>query len=129
VQVEGTTPTRVRAFDGLRGLAVAAVVCFHAQLPGARGGFLGVSAFFTLSGYLITTLLLDERERSGRVSLSAFWSRRARRLLPAAFLALAAIVVFGSSVATADQARALRGDVLSALAHAANWRFYLSGQS
>jgi peptidoglycan/LPS O-acetylase OafA/YrhL len=129
VQVEGTTPTRVRAFDGLRGLAVAAVVCFHAQLPGARGGFLGVSAFFTLSGYLITTLLLDERERSGRVSLSAFWSRRARRLLPAAFLALAAIVVFGSSVATADQARALRGDVLSALAHAANWRFYFSGQS
>jgi peptidoglycan/LPS O-acetylase OafA/YrhL len=124
-----TGRTRVRAFDGLRGLAVAAVLLFHSQLSGAKGGFLGVSAFFTLSGYLITSLLLDEHARHGRISLRGFWSRRARRLLPAAYVALAGVVVFGATVATVSQARALRGDVLSAIAYVANWHFYFSGQS
>jgi len=54
---------RVRALDGLRGLAVAAVMCFHARVFGMHGGFLGVSAFFTLSGFLITSLLLAEHAR------------------------------------------------------------------
>jgi peptidoglycan/LPS O-acetylase OafA/YrhL len=121
--------TRNRAWDGLRGLAVAAVVCFHAQLAGARGGFLGVSAFFTLSGYLITSLLLDERARNGTNSLGGFWSRRARRLLPAAYLALAGVIVYGATVASGDQVRALRGDVYSALAYVANWHFYFAGRS
>ena len=62
---------RVRAFDGVRGLAVIAVILFHSKLSGARGGFLGVSAFFTLSGYLITSLLLGEHARTGRVALGA----------------------------------------------------------
>ncbi len=108
-----TLTTRVGAFDGLRGLAIAAVLLFHAQISWARGGFLGVSAFFTLSGYLITSLLLDERARTGAVSLRTFWSRRARRLLPAAYLAIAGILLFGATVATVDQLRSLRGDVVS----------------
>ncbi len=121
--------TRVRAFDGIRGLAVIAVVCFHAQFGDARGGFLGVSAFFTLSGYLITSLLLGEHRRTGRLSLRGFWSRRARRLLPAAYLAIGGVLAFGATVATVDQLRSLRDDVFAALAYVANWRFYLSGRS
>jgi peptidoglycan/LPS O-acetylase OafA/YrhL len=120
---------RVRALDGLRGLAVAAVMCFHARVLGMRGGFLGVSAFFTLSGFLITSLLLAEHDRSGRIRLRNFWARRARRLLPAALLALAGIVAFGATIATADQQRALRGDVLSALGYVANWHFLAVGRS
>lgn len=124
-----TTATRVRAFDGLRGLAIAAVLLFHAQISWARGGFLGVSAFFTLSGYLITSLLLDEHGRAGAISLRTFWSRRARRLLPAAYVAIAGVLLYGATVATVDQVRSLRGDVVSALAYVANWHFYFVGRS
>ncbi len=117
------------ALDGLRGLAVAAVLLFHAQYQWAGGGFLGVSAFFTLSGFLITTLLLVERDVNGHVSLRTFWVRRARRLLPAAFLALAGILLFGAFVANPVQQANLRWDVLSALGYVANWRFVLHHQS
>ncbi|HEY4376365.1 MAG TPA: acyltransferase, partial [Acidimicrobiales bacterium] len=72
---------RIPALDGLRGLAVAAVVMYHFEH--LRGGFLGVDLFFVLSGYLITALLLAEWGRTGTISLAAFWERRARRLLPA----------------------------------------------
>ena len=71
------------ALDGLRAVAVLAVLAFHGGMPWARGGFLGVDAFFVLSGYLITGLLLAEWEQYGRIDLRAFWVRRARRLLPA----------------------------------------------
>src|SRR5712691_8655891 len=72
--------------DGLRGLAVAAVLLFHDGR--LRGGFLGVSTFFTLSGYLITRLLLSEWHRANRISLRSFYARRVRRLLPAALTGL-----------------------------------------
>ncbi len=121
--------TRVPAWDGLRGLAVLGVLLFHSELGFARGGYLGVSAFFTLSGFLITSLLLAEHRRGGRIGLRGFWARRARRLLPAAFVALAGLVLFGATVATPDQVRSLRGDVLAALGYVANWRFYATGQS
>ena len=74
------------ALDGIRGIAVAAVLCFHAGFSWATGGFLGVSTFFTLSGFLITTLLLRERIVTGRLRLGAFWIRRFRRLMPAALV-------------------------------------------
>src|SRR5437867_4233690 len=82
------------ALDGLRALAVAAVIAYHLGLPWARGGYLGVDLFFVLSGFLITGLLFAEREGTGRVELGAFYARRARRLLPALFLVLAAVVVY-----------------------------------
>ena len=129
MQLTTTALPRIRALDGLRGLAVGAVLAYHCGFGWARGGFLGVSLFFTLSGYLITSLLLAERQATGRIALGAFWSRRARRLLPAALVALAGIVVFGASVATGSQLRGLRGDVLGALAYVANWRFVLAGTS
>ena len=117
------------ALDGLRGLAVAAVLVFHGGFRWAAGGYLGVSAFFTLSGFLITTLLLTEWRTSGRISLRRFWSRRLRRLMPAALVGLAGIVAFGALVADGDQLRELRGDVLAALGYMANWRFIVSNQS
>ena len=69
--------------DGLRALAIIAVVAYHVGLPGVDGGFVGVDVFFVISGYLITTLLWGELRRSGRVSWADFYARRVRRLLPA----------------------------------------------
>src|SRR5690349_8533156 len=82
------------ALDGLRALAVGAVLLYHADIPWLPGGFLGVEAFFTLSGYLITALLLAEWRVAGQVDLAAFWLRRARRLLPALFLLIAGVLAF-----------------------------------
>ncbi len=122
-------PPFLPALEGLRGLAVVAVVLFHARISWARGGFLGVSAFFTLSGFLITSLLLAEHHHSGRVSVGGFWRRRARRLLPAALVTVAAVAVLTPALGTGAQQRNLLGDVAGALGYAANWRFVLSGQS
>ena len=115
--------------DGLRGLAVLAVICFHGNWPWMRGGYLGVSLFFTLSGFLITSLLLVEHRRHGGNSLRGFWSRRFRRLLPAAWLTLLAVVVAGWFLLDAAQVVSFRGDVLASLAQVANWRFLLAGVS
>jgi len=95
--VEATTPGSIGApreirpdLEGLRGVAVIGVVLFHLGAPWAAGGFVGVDAFFVLSGFLITGLILRERERTGRINLAAFYARRVRRILPAA---LATIMV------------------------------------
>ncbi len=114
---------RAVALDGLRGLAVAAVLVYHLDVAWLPGGFLGVSLFFTLSGYLITTLLLAEIERTGTVRVGAFWARRARRLLPASLGALVLAVVVAATVADAGPVRSLPGDVAASLAEVANWRF------
>jgi peptidoglycan/LPS O-acetylase OafA/YrhL len=79
--------------EGLRGIAVALVVLFHAHLLGAVGGFIGVDAFYVLSGFLITGLLLRELATNGRLDLVAFYGRRARRILPAATVAIVVILV------------------------------------
>jgi peptidoglycan/LPS O-acetylase OafA/YrhL len=73
------------ALDGLRAVAVAAVLLFHADLPWMEGRHLGVTVFFTLSGFLITGLLLAEHHETGTLDLKAFWARRARRPVPAMF--------------------------------------------
>ncbi len=115
--------------DGLRGLAVAAVLLFHAGYGWAEGGYLGVSAFFTLSGFLITTLLLAERARTGGVSLGAFWVRRARRLLPAALAGIALGVAYVLTTGDDVAIDRVRGDALAALAYVANWRFVWTDRS
>jgi peptidoglycan/LPS O-acetylase OafA/YrhL len=116
------------ALDGIRGLAVSAVLLFHAGFPWARGGYLGVSTFFTLSGFLITTLLLTEHRATGRIALGRFWSRRARRLLPASALTLAAVAV-GARSFDVLATPGLRGDLLASLLQVANWRFIVEGRS
>jgi len=117
------------ALDGIRGLAVAAVLAYHAGMPWARGGFLGVDAFFVLSGYLITSLLLAEWRSEGGIGLVAFWSRRARRLLPALFLMLAGVGIYAAVIARPEELDRLRGDALATIGYVANWRPVLSGQS
>jgi peptidoglycan/LPS O-acetylase OafA/YrhL len=109
----------VPALDGLRGVAVVGVLAFH--LGHLRGGFLGVDLFFVLSGFLITSLLLVEREGSGRIDLRAFWARRARRLLPALFVLLAAVALYAATRPAGLAMAGLRGDALATLGYVANW--------
>jgi peptidoglycan/LPS O-acetylase OafA/YrhL len=107
--------------DGLRAIAVLAVIAFHLGFDWAPGGMLGVGVFFTLSGYLITDILLAQLNARGRIKLTAFWLARARRLLPALFVMLAIVVawvtVFGP--AQPDQ---FREGVLSAIFYVNNWQ-------
>ncbi|HSO95760.1 MAG TPA: acyltransferase [Acidimicrobiia bacterium] len=118
-----------RALDGLRGVAVLAVVLYHFAPGVAPGGFLGVDVFFVLSGFLITSLLVNELEGTRRVSLPAFWRRRARRLLPALFLVLAAIGVWALLLHNHVQAHNVANDALAAVGYIANWHFISSGQT
>jgi peptidoglycan/LPS O-acetylase OafA/YrhL len=106
--------------DGLRALAVGAVVAFHLDLGWAQGGLLGVGVFFTLSGYLITDLLLGQYERTGGLQLADFWLRRARRLLPALFVMLAVVVAW---VTLLDRSLlpAVRGAVGASMLYVTNW--------
>ena len=114
--------------DGLRAIAVLAVIAFHEQLGWAPGGLLGVGVFFTLSGYLITDLLLGQWSARGRVQLADFWARRARRLLPAVFVLLAVVTAW---VTIADRARlgSLRGAVGAAATYSSNWFLIVQNQS
>src|SRR6185437_9596718 len=120
---------RVPALDGLRGLAVAAVVANHFSPRQLRGGWLGVDIFFVLSGYLITTLLLDEHAAHGRLDLRAFYSRRIRRLLPALILLLLIVSAVTRAAPNTPGFGDVRGDGASALAYFANWHFIAVGAS
>lgn len=112
------------ALDGIRALAVLAVVVFHANESWLTGGFLGVDVFFVVSGFLITALLVGERERSGIVDLRAFWARRARRLLPALALVLAVTTLY-AVVVLGDQLLTHLREVLAAVAYVTNWDLIL----
>jgi peptidoglycan/LPS O-acetylase OafA/YrhL/lysophospholipase L1-like esterase len=118
----------VPALDGLRALAVLAVVVYHANHQWLGGGFLGVEVFFVISGYLITLLLIAERERSGTVSLGNFWLRRARRLLPALFTLLLGTTMY-CALFDRDRLGMLRGDVVSGFLYVSNWFQIWSGSS
>lgn len=117
------------ALDGIRGIGLLLVMMYHAEVEWAPGAFLWVSTFFTLSGYLITTLMIAEHRRTGSVGIRAFWVRRMRRLMPAAMVTLVAVVLFGAFVADAAQLDRLRGDGLAALLYVANWRFVVTETS
>ena len=106
--------------DGMRALAVVAVMIYHANSDWLPGGFLGVEMFFVISGYLITLLLIAERERSYRISLKQFWIRRARRLLPAAYT-LMLLVTTWTALFERDALGQLRGDVVAGLFYVSNW--------
>ena len=114
--------------DGLRALAVLAVIAYHEQLGWAPGGLLGVGVFFTLSGYLITDLLLGQWARSGALNLGDFWLRRARRLLPALFVMLAVVTAW-ITVASPARLASLRGAVAGAATYSSNWYYIYTHSS
>ena len=116
------------ALDGWRGFTIWFAICVHAGYFTA-GGVLSLDTFFVLSGFLITGLLVREWGRSRTIKLPAFWARRARRLLPALFVVLAAVLVYAAVFAPALGLDQLRADVLASLGYVVNWHFIASGQS
>ncbi|MGZ4726740.1 MAG: acyltransferase family protein [Acidimicrobiales bacterium] len=118
----------VPALDGLRALAVAAVLLYHGDVSWMPGGFLGVEVFFVISGYLITALLLAERQTTGGTAFLRFWARRARRLLPALFALLTAVAIAWLVWHPGEVAR-IRGDLVASLAYVTNWYQIIVGQS
>ncbi|MFM7253992.1 MAG: acyltransferase family protein [Ilumatobacteraceae bacterium] len=116
------------ALDGVRALSVIAVILYHAGFDWMHGGFFGVEVFFVVSGFLITSLLIEERDRHGRVDLRQFWIRRWRRLLPALFAMMTAVGVWAVFFGSAEQHTQLRRDFPWALGYVANWGTVLSQQ-
>ncbi|WP_344505770.1 acyltransferase family protein [Dactylosporangium maewongense] len=113
---------RLPALDGVRAVALCAVLLVHGMPGLLPGGFLGVDLFFVLSGFLITSLLLREAETTGRISLGGFWLRRARRLLPALLLMVAFVLLTARWLLPAQDPAPLRTDAVAALTYWANWR-------
>ena len=114
--------------DGLRALAVVAVMVYHANHEWLSGGFLGVEVFFVISGYLITLLMIGEHERVGKVRLGQFWKRRFRRLLPALFVMMGALALYLAIAYRRPQGRT-RGDFLGGVFYGSNWYQIVVGQS
>jgi peptidoglycan/LPS O-acetylase OafA/YrhL len=113
--------------EGLRAIAVLAVVLFHAEIPGFTGGFVGVDVFFVISGFLITGLLWREASSSGTVRLARFYGARARRLLPASALVGVFIMVSSVLLLPPLTARTAIGDGIASALYVSNYRFALQG--
>ncbi|GAB3876493.1 acyltransferase family protein [Terrabacter terrigena] len=121
-------PARIEGLDGLRALAITGVLVYHLNAAWLPGGFLGVDVFFVVSGFLITTLLVREHHRTGRIALGRFWVRRARRLLPALVLVVLTSVLIARLVSQdllVDVARQMVG----ALTFSTNWLEVTAGTS
>jgi peptidoglycan/LPS O-acetylase OafA/YrhL len=113
--------SHIAALDGLRAVAVLAVMAFHFGVGWLPGGFIGVDVFYVLSGFLITGLLLAEWRRSASIRLGTFWARRARRLLPCLVLVLVAVSLWVRYLAPPGTYPGYRMDALSALFYFSNW--------
>jgi peptidoglycan/LPS O-acetylase OafA/YrhL len=109
------------SLDGLRALSVGVVLLYHAGFSWMHGGFFGVEVFFVVSGFLITSLLLDESDRNGHVSFRQFWLRRARRLFPALYAVLVAVAVWAAVAGSAEQQSQLRRDIPWSVFYVNNW--------
>lgn len=116
------------SLDGIRALSLIGILLYHSGFTWARGGYLGVTVFFVLSGFLITSLLVRERDLTGRIKLGAFWRRRARRLGPA-MLGLLALVAVLSAAGVLSSPASLAGDAIATSTWMANWWFITSGQT
>ncbi len=113
--------THIPALDGLRGLAVAAVVLYHFAPQLVPAGFIGVDVFLVLSGFLITSLALEEVDRTKTMSAPGFFARRARRLLPAAIATIVVVVIIARILDHGSVDTSLRGQAVASLTYIANW--------
>jgi peptidoglycan/LPS O-acetylase OafA/YrhL len=120
IPVHGPVMPSLPAIDGLRAVAVTAVLLYHLPEAWLPGGFLGVDVFFVISGFLITSILTAEAQRTGRIGLRHFWLRRARRLLPALFCMLV-VVVAVSAIFARDALSLLASDLPAVLGYFTNW--------
>src|SRR5215211_7372547 len=127
-EAKGVRLPYMPGLDGLRALAVSAVLIYHAQPQWLPGGFLGVDVFFVISGYLIASLLLAEWRQQGHIDLKAFWLGRARRLLPALYLLLAVTLAF-AVLFLPDEVARLRADAIAAFGYVTNWYLVFGHQS
>ena len=119
---------RIEGLDGVRALAIIGVLVYHLDAAWLPGGFLGVDVFFVVSGFLITTLLVREHRRTGRVALTNFWVRRARRLLPALVLCVVTSVLI-ARVVSADLLVDVGRQMVGALTFSTNWLEITAGSS
>ncbi|MGH8869670.1 MAG: acyltransferase family protein [Actinomycetes bacterium] len=108
--------------EGLRAVAVGAVLLFHAGVPFAPGGFVGVDVFFVISGFLITGLLVGELSATGTASLPRFYARRAKRLLPMAAVVLASVAALSWLLQAPVRRMEVAGDVVASALYVVNWR-------
>jgi peptidoglycan/LPS O-acetylase OafA/YrhL len=115
-------PHHRRDVEGLRAVAIVAVLLAHAGVGVTAGGFAGVDIFFVISGFLITQVLVRELERTGTISLARFFAGRIKRLMPQVLVAIAAVVVASSLLLSPVRAEAVAGDVVAAGVYAMNWR-------
>jgi peptidoglycan/LPS O-acetylase OafA/YrhL len=127
IAVSPSGPSHFRPdIEGLRAIAIVAVLLFHADFPGMNGGFIGVDVFFVISGFLITSLLLREITSTGRVDFAEFYARRAKRLLPAALVVITATVVASYFILSSVDFPSVAGDGTAAALYVSNYRFALT---
>ena len=124
---QGPNLAYIPALDGVRGVAIIVVMGYHGGVFLTSGGFYSLDMFFTLSGFLITSLLIAEWRRAATIRLGAFWARRARRLLPALLVMLLGVALYAAFVVPPDTYTHLRSDGIAALFYFANWHFIAIG--
>src|SRR5690348_11629249 len=122
-QLGGVGPTFRADVEGMRAVAVGLVVAFHAGIGFLAGGYIGVDVFFVLSGFLITGLLVDELRHTGTISISQFYARRVRRLLPLSTLVLVVTVIASSLMIPSIDHAQLAAEVRAAALYFSNWHF------
>jgi peptidoglycan/LPS O-acetylase OafA/YrhL len=125
-----TSAGRIEPLDGVRGIAILAIMAFHSGVPGLDiGGFFSQDAFFVLSGMLITLILLREWNRSQSIRIGRFYAGRVRRLIPALLVMLIGVALYVQFVAPSGQYPGFRGDALAVLGYFSNWHFVATGSN
>ncbi|NBO55114.1 MAG: acyltransferase, partial [Actinobacteria bacterium] len=112
-----------RDIEGLRAIAVVAVLLFHFGVPHTGGGYVGVDVFFVISGFLITSLLVSERDTTGRISMASFYTRRIRRLLPISAVVLVATAISAAIWLNPTRLNQLAHDIFGAAGFFVNYVF------
>jgi peptidoglycan/LPS O-acetylase OafA/YrhL len=126
---QGSNLSYIPALDGVRGLAIIVIMGYHGGVFFTSGGFYGVDAFFTLSGFLITSLLIAEWHQTATIRLRLFWARRARRLLPALLVMVLAVTLYCAFLVPSGTYPHIRSDGIAALFYFANWHFIAAGSN